>query len=226
LNSTNGAPTEVFSFGEDTHGPFLVIGRDHHLGVALADLARGGLVAGAVQCDGPSECRDAVGKVGLDVGGAERLCLGHSAGVVVLYDDGAGFFHEVAQDVQCVVHVGEVDLARVLAGLEKLDVGCQPPARLYHLHVAEREVAVNEPVQRGLLGGVLAVAQALDLAADLPARLLVNQGLLLSPVNKTDLHSRREAVTQDGLVHLLQILGHLKQPPNKLSSSGRAFFRP
>ena len=55
----------------------------------------------------------------------------------MLYNDGAGRIHQVAQDIQGIIHVGDIGLAWMFAGLEQLDIGRQVPARLNTAHRAQ-----------------------------------------------------------------------------------------
>ena len=94
----------------------------------------------------------------------------------------------------------------MLAALEQFGRGGEILPRLQHLHVAEDEVSVHELVERGLLSGILAVAEPLLLATDVPGHLLVAQRLAPVTGNERNLHLRREVVGLDGPVGGFQIL--------------------
>ena len=190
---------------EDVHHARQEVRRDDDLGVVLDDELRRLQVAVAVERDRAAERGEAVGPVRAEVGVGERGARRDAARVVVLDDDGARPVHQVAQDVERIVGVRHVRLAGVLARLQKLRHGGEIAPRLDELDVAKDEVAVDEAVERGLLAGVLAVAEALLLAADVPRHLLVAQGLAAVAVDERNLHLRREVVGLDGLVGSFQV---------------------
>mgnify|MGYP005654699229 CR=1 FL=1 len=101
---------QVLAPRQHRQGPFLEFRGHHHLGVAPGDLLGGGAIQRAVQRDAAAEGGHPVGEIGLYVGLDQAVGLGHPAGVVVLHHGGGGLFGEVAQDVEGVVGIGEVDL--------------------------------------------------------------------------------------------------------------------
>ena len=175
------------------------------LRVVFGDELCGFKVALAVERDGAAESSEPVRLVRAEIRLGESRSRRHAAGIVVLDDDGRGLVHQIAQYVERVVRVGDVRLAGVLAGLQQLGDGREVAAGLEHLDVAEREVAVHETVERGLLAGVLAVAEPFLLAADRPRHLFVTERLARVAVNERYLHRRREMVRLDGPVRLFQV---------------------
>ncbi len=215
---------EVLLGREEVHDARREVGRDHHLGVVLDDELSRLQVAVAVEGDRAAERREAVRLVRAEVRLGERGAGRDAARVVVLDDYGAGLVHQVPEDVERVVGVGDVCLARVLAGLEQLGDGREVLARLEHLDVAEDEVAVDELVERGLLAGVLAVPEALVLAADRPRDLLVAERGARRAVDERYLHRGREVVRLDGPVSFFQVFHMVRiisYSPDRRSPTGR-----
>ena len=199
--------------GEDLDGALLVLRRGDHLDVALADQFGGGLVHRPVADHRAAHRGEPVGPVGALVGRRERLRLRHAAGVVVLQDRDARALHQELENVQPVVHVGQVDLAGMLSELEQVRFGerrDQPSARLDEPALAEDEVAVDELVEGRFLAGILAVAQPLldalagVLVGDLPGALAVDERL----VAEGNLHLGRKMVVHDRPVRGLHVFGH------------------
>ena len=196
---------QVLLRGEEVHHAGCELGGHDHLGVVLHDELRRLHVACAVEGNRAAERGEAVGLVRAEVRLGERVRLRHAARVVVLHDHGAGLGREVAEDVERVVGVRHVRLAGVLAALEELGHGRQVAPGLDRLDVAEHDVAVHELVERGFLTGVLAIAETLLLAADVPRHLLVAERLALVAGDERNLHLRREVVGFDGLVRFLEV---------------------
>jgi hypothetical protein len=115
---------------------------------------------------------------------------------------------EVSEDVERIVGIGEVGLARVLAGLKQLDVRCQVLAGLDGFGLPEYQVAVDHAIEGRLLAGILTVAQPFFDRVDGPGDFFVEQGLPLLPVHEADFHVRRKVVVHDGAVHFFQIVSH------------------
>ena len=194
---------------EEVHHARLEVRRHHDLGVVLDDELRRLQVAFAVQGDRAAERRETVRLVRAEIGLGERRARRNAARVVVLHDDRARLVHQVAEDVERVVGVRHVRLARMLAGLKKLRHRGEVLSRLQGLDVAEHQVAVHELVERGFLSRILAVAEPLLLAADVPRHLLVLERLLVRSVNERNLHLRREMIRLDGLIGFLQVFHDL-----------------
>ena len=136
-----------FFAGEDRHDPWLEIRGHHHFGILTANGFGGSHVHTAVHGDAAAESSHAIREVGVDIGLLQRLGLGDATRVVVLDDHRRGPVCEVPQDIERIVCIGEVGLARVLAGLEQFDVRCQVLAGLDGLGLSEYEVAVDHAVQ-------------------------------------------------------------------------------
>ena len=143
---------------------------------AAGDQLRGFLVHFPVQRDGPAKCGNAVRHVGLAIRLGKRCRPSHAAGVVVLHDDGARGGGQVAQDIERVVRVGDVDLARVLPRLQELDVRGEVAPGADRDSVPEGKVAVHQAVQGSLLPGIFSVAKALFFTVDHPGGFFVVRG--------------------------------------------------
>ena len=125
----------------------------------------------------------------------------------MLDDEGGRFVGKVLQDVGAVVHVGQIGLAGMLAGLDHLRFGERGDNALPGLTpaaAAEGDPPVNEFVERGGLIRIFAVAEAFLFASDLPLALAVNQ-LLVSEGNG---HGFGKVFLHYGLVHCFEI-GHV-----------------
>ena len=202
---------QVLAAGEDGQDALLEIGRAHHLQVVGGHQFRGLPVQGPVDHHRPAEGGDAVAAVGPVVGLGQACAQGRAARVVVLEDDRRRPVGEVLDDVQAVVHVGEIDLARVFAHLEHVrggDGAHQPLARVDEAAVAENQVAVDQFIEGRLLVRVLAVTQSAFLGGavllgDFPGFLAVDQGL----VTEGDGHLHGEGVAEQGRIHFFQV-GH------------------
>ena len=204
---------QVLAFGEDLDGALLVLRRGDDLDIALADQLGGGRVHRPVADHCAAHRGQPVGPVGALIRRRERVRLRHAAGVVVLQDRDARALRQELQDVQPVVHVGQVDFARMLSELEQVgfgERGDQPPARLDEPAFAEEEIAVDEFIEGRFLAGILSVAQALldalagILVRDFPGALAVDERL----VAERNLHLGREMVVHDRAVRGLHVLGH------------------
>jgi len=122
----------------------------------------------------------------------------------VLEDDGGRALGEVLQDVQRVVHVGEIRLAGMLAGLEHMRFGGgadEPFAGTAKGHAAKGQAAGDGLVEGGRLIRVLAVAQALDLTVDGPGPL--GKGEL--GLAKLEDEFGREGIFHHGGIHFFQV---------------------
>ena len=197
LHVPDAEDAEILLRREQIHHAGLEIGSDHDFGVILDDEFSRFDVAFAIERDRASEGGEAIGLVGAEIRLGQSRTGGYAARIVVLYDDRAWLIHQIAQDVERVVGIGDVRLAGMLAGLEKLGDGREVAARLYHLDVAENEIAVHELVKRGLLTGILAVSETLLLAADVPRHLLVRKRLAVVAVDERNLHFWREMIGLD-----------------------------
>ena len=190
---------------EEVHHAGRELGRHHDFGVVPDDELGRVEVAFAVEGDRTAEGRQAVRLVRAEVGLGQRIGHGDAAGVVVLHDDGARFVVEVAQDVERIVRIRHVRLARMLAALEELRHGGEVLARLKHLDVAQHDIAVDELVEGGFLARILAVAEALLLAADVPGDLFVAQRLALVTIDERNFHFRREMIGFNGFIGGFQV---------------------
>ena len=119
---------------------------------------------GPVHHETAAESRDAVGHVRALIGIEHGLAVGSTAGVVVLHDHGRRTVHEIFQDIERIVQVREVRLARMLSRLEHLLLGDgahQTVSRLDEFDPGESKVPAHQLVHGGLLVRVLAVAKSL-----------------------------------------------------------------
>ena len=108
------------------------------------------------------------------------LAFCYTRGVVVFDDYAAWCVREEPEDVETVVHIGDIDFSRMFSGLKKLHVGGQIAALEHCLHPADGKVSVYKLVHCCRLVRVLAIAESQHLAADVPLHLLVEQGLLVA----------------------------------------------
>ena len=122
----------------------------------------------------------------------------------MLENEGRRLGGQILEDVQGIVHVGQVGLARMLARLEHVLLGQgrdQSLSRADELHAAHLQTSLGQLVERGRLVRVLAVAQPLGLAVDFPGALSENQFL----VAQSQLEVGRKRILLQRRVHLLQI---------------------
>ena len=80
----------------------------------------------------------------------------------MLQDRRGGLLLQVFDDIEAVVQVGQVGLARVLARLDHgrlVDGAGEAVARVQEVAAAQGEVAAHQLVEGRLLAGVFAVAQ-------------------------------------------------------------------
>ena len=125
----------------------------------------------------------------------------------MLEDDGRGALAEVLQDIGTVVHVGEVGLAGMLAGLDHLGLGHGRHDALTGTTPAQAaagDAAFTQFVQGSGLVGVFAVAQAFFLVVQGPDALVVHKFF----VTQQNGHGLGKSVLVDFLVHGLQVGRH------------------
>ena len=123
----------------------------------------------------------------------------------MLEDDSGRLIHEVFEDIEAVVHVGKIDLARMLAHLQHVihsEGAYQPPARLDETTVAQNQVAVHQLVKGRLLVRIFSVAQTAflrfaRLIRDRPGFFVIEQGLAA----QSDGHLWGEGITPEGGIH-------------------------
>ena len=220
LKSTNRAPrefrepgdvadthdTEVFFLREHVEHAFREFRSRHDFGVIFNDHPGSLFVYFAVEGDGSAESRQTVGHVGPVVRLRERAAFRHTAGVVVLDNDRAGGVHEVTQDIERVVGVGDVDFPGVFARLEQFDIRGEILSGCDAFDFPENEVAVDKAIERRFLAGILAVPEPLLHIVDQPRNLLEGQRLAPVVVDERDLHAGRKMVVHDGFVSAFEIL--------------------
>ena len=200
---------QVLGLFQDIQGAGLEVRGGQDLQVVPGHQFGGGLVQGPVEDRGAPEGGDAVGHIGLVVGRGQGLGPGGAAGVVVLEDHRGGFLLEPLDDIQAVVQVGQVGLARVLAGLDHgrfIDGAGETVIGVQEVTLPQGQVAPHQFVEGGFLAGVLPVAQPHldDLAfgvGQFPGALAVDELL----VAEADGHFRGEMVCHHGAVHGLDI---------------------
>ena len=200
---------QVLGLFQDVQGACLEIRRGQHLQVVPGHQFGGGLIQGPVEDRGAPERGDAVRHIGLIVGRGQGVGPGRAAGVIVLEDHRGGLFLETLDDVQAVVQVREVGLARVLAGLDHgrfIDGAGQAVIGVQEMALPQGQVAPHQLIEGRLLAGVLPVAQPHldDLpfgVGQFPGALAVDELL----VAKADGHLRGEMVCHHGAVHGLDI---------------------
>ncbi len=170
----------------------------------------GGLiVAGPVHDHCPAEGGDAVAAVGAVKGMGQGVAIGGAAGVVVLEDDSGWFTHEIFEDIEAVINIGQIDLAGMFSHLEHvldLDSRDQTIARIDKGAVAKGQIAVDQFIEGCLLVRVLAITNApfvngAILLLDSPGPLAIDQLL----VAEGDGHIHGEMVAENGGVHFFQI---------------------
>ncbi len=152
---------QVLALFEDIQGSRLEIRGADHLEIIGSQQFRSVFVAGPAHDHSPAEGRDPVATVGPVEGMGQRFAVGGAAGIVVFEDDGGRPVHQVLQDVEAVVDIGQVDLARVLAHLEHVldrDRRDEAVARFDEGAVPENQIAVDQFVQGCLLIGVFSIA--------------------------------------------------------------------
>ena len=103
---------------QDIKGTVLKFGGADNLEVVVPDQVCRLLVTGAVEDKCTTESGNAVSTVGLVVGISQGRSVCCTARVVMLEDDCCRTVHQVLDDVEAVIHVGQVDLARMLAHLQ------------------------------------------------------------------------------------------------------------
>ncbi len=193
---------QVLAFLEDLKTALFKGGGADHLQIVLRQQGGGVVVAGAAHDHGPAEGGDTVAAVGAVKGVGQGVAVGRAAGVVVLEDDGCRTIHEILEDIEAVVDVGEVDLAGMLAHLAHildLDPGDQTVAGLDKGAFAQSQIAVDQLIEGGLLIRVLAIAHAplvngTVLLFDSPGPLAIDQPL----VAKRDGHVHGEVIAENG----------------------------
>jgi len=165
----------------------------------------------AVHDHSPAKGSDAVCLKGpLQGHGHAFICPGGTTGIVVLEDQGGRLGRQVLQNIEGIVHVGQVGLARVLACLEHVFLGQGGNKALSctdELDAADFQTAFGQFVQCSGLIRVLSVAEALGLAVDFPGALFESQFL----VAQRQFHFSRKRILLEGLVHVLQIT-HIDTP--------------
>ena len=200
---------QVLGLFQDVQGAGLEVRGGEDLQVVLRHQFGGGLVQGPVEDRGAPEGGDAVRHIGLVVGRGQGIGPGGAAGVVVLEDHRGGFLLEPLDDIQAVVQVRQVGLARVLAGLDHgrfIDGAGEPVIGVQEVTLPQGQVAPHQFVEGGFLAGVLPVAQPHldDLAfgvGQFPGALAVDELL----VAEADGHLRGKMVCHHGAVHGLDI---------------------
>ena len=201
---------QIFLFRENIHHAGREFRSDHDLGIVFRDETRRFDVAFAVERDAPAEGGQPVGFVCPVIGIREGVSPSNAARVVVLDDDGARLLMEIAQDVERVVGIRQVDFAGVFAALQQFGFAGEGLSGLDALDIAEDEIAVDELVDGGFLTGIFPVAKPFGHAVNQPMHLFVDEGLGFGTVDKADFHSRREMVIHDGFVSLLEIVHRLR----------------
>ena len=199
---------QVLAALEDLHGAFFIGRSGHHFEIAGGHHLGGLTGEGAVDHHRAAESGDAVAPEGLVQGsGHAAVVPGSAAGVVVLEDDGRGALAEVLQDVGAVVHVGEVGLAGVFAGLDHLGFGHGRNDALTGATPAQAaagDATFTQFIQGSGLVGVFAVAQTFFLVVQGPDALVVHK-LFVTQQNG---HGLGKSVLVDFLVHGLQVGRH------------------
>ena len=118
------------------------------------------------------------------------------------------FVHEIPQNVQRIIRIGQVCFPRMFSRLKQLYVRGQVLSRLNRFGLPENQVAVDHLVEGGFLSGIFPIAQSFLDIVNGPEHLFIAKRLPLVTLYKADLHLGRKMIIDNGTVHFLEIFGH------------------
>ena len=143
----------------------------------------------------------------------------------MLYDYGGRLFHQISQDIEGIIGICYIRLARVLTRLQQLRHAREILTALEHFHIAQDEISALKFVKRRLLTRIFAVPQTLFFTCDIPCHLLVEEGFPFFAIDKRNFHLRCEVVCFNSLVSLLEVF-HIIQPFCRTATNYTKSFYP
>ena len=136
----------------------------------------------------------------------------------MLEDDCGWFIHQVFDDIEAVIHIGQVDLTWMFADLQHIlnrNAAYQGVARLDKFTVCQSQVSIDQFVKGGLLIRVFPITQATFIHCavfhgDAPGTFSIDQSLIVK--RNGHLHGKR--ITKNGCVHFFDVAHGRSTPLN------------
>jgi len=185
----------------------------HHLEVVFRNERRRFPVHRAIEHQAAAEGGNAVGAIGTVIGLEQTPAVGRAAGVVVLENDRRRLGHQILENIEAIVQVGEIDFAGVLPLLEhvRLFNGThQPIVGIDEPTATQGKIPADQLIEGRLLARVLTVAQPLFnefprfVVGEFPGSLAIDQFL----VPEADAKRVGKVVFHHRPVHFFQVLTH------------------